>query len=136
MDEHRAERMAQALREELEELINYEMEDPRISSVSVTEVLVTPDRKKAHVRIRMHGNRQEQQETLAALEKARGYLRTQVGERVQLYRVPDFHFSADVDAEVREKADKLLKRIQKGRPRDAGEKTSPGSTAAKKSTRN
>jgi len=134
MDAHRAERMAQTLREELEELINYEMDDPRISSVSVTEVLVAPDRKKAHVRVRLRGNREEQRETLEALESARGYLRSQVGERVQLYRVPDFHFSADLDAEVREKADKLLKRIQKGRPRDAGERTAPGSSEAKKST--
>jgi len=136
MDAHRVERMAATLREELEELINYELDDPRISSVSVTEVLVAPDRKKAHVRVSVRGNREEQLQTLEALESARSYLRRQVGERVQLYRVPDFHFSADVEAGVREKADKLLKRMQKGRPRDAGQESSPGSSQAKKSTPN
>ncbi|MBM3812061.1 MAG: 30S ribosome-binding factor RbfA [Acidimicrobiia bacterium] len=127
MDAHRGERLAEALRNELSELVNFEMDDPRLQSVEVTEVLVSPDRKKAHIRVAIRGNRDQQLETLEVIEKARGYLRHRVGERLEMYRTPDFHFSSDIEPEVRQKADKLLKKIRKGRPRDLD----PAGTARK-----
>ena len=50
MDPRRSERLSEALREELEELINYELTDPRIDVMGVAEVLITPDGKHARVR--------------------------------------------------------------------------------------
>ena len=53
MDQHRAERVSEALREELGEMISYELFDPRIGEAVVTEVLISPDKKHAQVRLHM-----------------------------------------------------------------------------------
>jgi ribosome-binding factor A len=120
MDPRRSERLAETLRVELEELINYELDDPRVSTVAVTEVLLSPDGKKAHVRIAIEGNPDRQKECLQAIEKAKGYLRVQLADRVDVFRMPDIRFDTDLPAGLRERAGELLKRIRRGRPRDGG----------------
>ena len=55
MEGHRAARISLALREELDELIGYEMSDPRVASVTITEVVLATDGKKAQVRISVPG---------------------------------------------------------------------------------
>jgi ribosome-binding factor A len=118
MDPHRAERVSEALREELSELIGYELSDPRIGDASVTEVLVSPDMKHAQVRLRLSGNKSEGRETIRALDGARHFLRRQLAERLNLYRVPELHFEADIVSGLTTKMDHLLKRVKRGRPRD------------------
>ncbi len=118
MAPHRAERVSEALREELDELIAYELSDPRIGETTVTEVLVSPDMKHAQVRLHIANQTSAQQETIEALDGARHFLRRQLAERLNLYRVPELHFEADVQAAVSGKVEHLLKRIRRGRPRD------------------
>ena len=56
MDIHRPERVSEALREELSEMIAYELSDPRIGEAVVTEVLVSPDMRHAQVRLHLESN--------------------------------------------------------------------------------
>ncbi|MGH9668033.1 MAG: 30S ribosome-binding factor RbfA [Bryobacteraceae bacterium] len=129
MDPHRAERVSETLKEELEELIGYEMSDPRVARVAVTEVLLSPDFKLARVRLSLSEDPEERKQTLEALEGARHYLRHQLAGRVQIYRVPDLHFEADMPGDLASRARSLLKRVRKGRPRDENaehEKNSAG----------
>ena len=88
---HRAERVSEALREELGELIAYELSDPRIGDATVTEVLLSPDMKHAQVRLRVSDDRTEQQETIQALDGARHFLRRQVATRLNLYQIGRAH---------------------------------------------
>ncbi len=118
MDPHRAERVSEALREELDELIGYEMSDPRVSGLTVTEVLLSPDRKRAEVRLGMPPEEAARKDALAALDKARGFLKRELGFRLQLYRVPEMHFSADLSVTLTGRMEHLLKRVRKGRPRE------------------
>ena len=118
MENHRAERVSEALREELGELISYELSDPRIGDAVVTEVLVSPDKRHAQVRLHLSSNVKTQKETLAALEGARHYLRRTLIERLNLFRVPELHFEADVELSKTTKVESLFKRIKRGRPRD------------------
>ena len=118
MENHRAERVAEALREELGELIAYELSDPRIGEAIVTEVLVSPDMRHAQVRLHLGAAQRERRETIQALEGARHFLRRQLAERLNLYRVPELHFEADVDAAANGKIEHLLKRIRRGRSRE------------------
>ena len=118
MDTHRAERISEALREELGELIAYELSDPRIHDAAVTEVLVSPDKRHAQVRLHFNGAaKPEQEETIAALDGARHFLRRQLAERLNLFRVPELHFEADVSASENGRVEQLLKRVRRGRPR-------------------
>jgi ribosome-binding factor A len=120
MDSHRSERLSEALREELGELIAYELSDPRIGDAIVTEVLVSPDKRHAQVRLHLNTKPAEQQQTIRALEGARHFLRRQLVERLNLFRVPELHFEADAAAEGPGRLEHLLKRIRRGRPRDEG----------------
>lgn len=98
MDEHRAERVSEAIREELSELIVYEMADPRVQRVDVTEVLLSPDLRHAHVRLHLEGDPQAQAECLEAISGARRYLRRQLAGRIRLHRLPELHFEPDRDS--------------------------------------
>ena len=120
MDNHRAERVSEALREELGEMIAYELTDPRIGDATVTEVLVSPDMRHAQVRLHLSTNVTQQRETIRALEGARHYLRKQLAERLSLFRIPELHFEADAPAaNGKSRMDHLMKRIRRGRPRDS-----------------
>jgi ribosome-binding factor A len=118
MENHRAERVSEAIREELAELIAYELSDPRIGEPVVTEVLVSPDKRHAQVRLHMATTEAQQKQTILALEGARNFLRRQLALRLNLFRVPDLHFESDVKVAVNSRMDQLLKRVRRGRPRD------------------
>ena len=115
--DHRIERISEAIREELSEMIGYEMDDPRVGSAMVTEVQISPDKRHAFVRVRVPDD-VDAKETLAALAHAGAYLRGELAARLEMYRIPELHFEADVATAIGGKMDHLLKRIKKGRPRE------------------
>lgn len=119
MEGHRAERVTEAIREELAEIISYEMSDPRVSSATVTEVTVSPDLRRARISLAFP-QREEADPGLKALEKAKGFLRRELSRRLDLYRVPDLYFEADIGTKIGDRMDFLFRRIRKGRPRDTG----------------
>lgn len=118
MDEHRTGRVSEAMREELSELIGYEMSDPRLAALQVVEVHVSPDLRHAHVTLTL-GPEEDQQAALKALEGARGFLRRQVAARLDLHRTPELHFALE-PMPAGERLARLMARVRKGRPRDAG----------------
>lgn len=117
MDPHRVERVSESIREELEELIGYEMSDPRVGSVTVTEVHLSPDFKHAHVSLILGGSEAEQLETLEALNHAKQFLRHQVAERLSLFRTPELTFEPALPPGLNAKVPQILRRIKRGRPR-------------------
>ena len=118
MDPHRAERVSESIREELEELIGYEMSDPRVGTANVSEVHLSPDFRHALISLNLTGTPDEQTATLDALNHAKQFLRHQLAERLQIFRMPDLHFEAALAADLSAKAPQILKRIRRGRPRD------------------
>jgi ribosome-binding factor A len=115
--QHRKERVSEALREELTELIGYELSDPRVSSATVTGIEVSPDKRHALVRIRVDEGGDAPQ-AIAALDHAATFLRREIARRLELFRVPELHFEADIATELGGRMVHLLKRIKKGRPRE------------------
>jgi ribosome-binding factor A len=118
LDPHRAERVSESIREELDELIGYEMSDPRVGPATVAEVHISPDYRRAHVTLVLQGSAVEQAATLEAINHGKQFLRHQLAERLQLFRTPDLLFTAALPAELGAKAAQVLKRIKRGRPRD------------------
>ena len=124
MEARRSERVAEALREELGEIINYELNDPRITNVSITEVHFPPGARQVHIRLTIQGSPAEQEECLQVIQKASSFIKSQVAERIEMFRMPELKFFADLDRETRRKQAELLRRIRRGRPRpDAPEGT-------------
>ena len=103
----RMKRVNEACREALSEILQ-EMKDPRIGFVTVTRAEVAPDLKQAKVWISVLGDEEEAKETLAALEKARGFLRSELGQRVRLRYTPELKIFLDRGAEISEKVQDIL----------------------------
>jgi ribosome-binding factor A len=118
MDERRTRRVSEAVREELIELIGFEMKDPRLLPVEVHHVNLTPDGKHAHVLIGVRGDDKVQRDAFAALEHARHYLRHELARRLSLRRVPELHFDADLGPESADRIEILLARARKSRGSD------------------
>ena len=116
MDEHRSQRVSEALREELGELIGFEMEDPRLASVSVTSANVSPDMRHAHVKVAFDEG--EEKKAMEALEHATNFLRHELAARLNLRRVPDLHFSADSHPDADSRIEFLLRRARRSKARD------------------
>lgn len=115
--DHRTLRISEAIREEVAELIGYEMSDPRVASVVVTDVHISPDKRRAVIRVGV-GPDGEPKSALAALEGAKAFLKNELGARLSMYRIPDLYFEEDTTAMLGDRLQHLLKRIKKGRPRD------------------
>ncbi|HEY3443712.1 MAG TPA: 30S ribosome-binding factor RbfA [Paludibaculum sp.] len=118
MDELRTRRVSETMREELSELIRFESADPRIHTVEVSEVVVSPDMRRADVLVMLPPKDEERTAALAGLEAARHYLRTQLMQRLHLYRMPELRFRAATDASAGVPLERLLRRVRRGRPRE------------------
>ena len=114
MDERRSRRVSEAVREELTEMISYEMSDPRLGGVDVTGVDVSPDGKHAHVRVAVRGDERDQEKAMAALDHARNYLRHELAIRLSLRRIPELHFQSEM-WESGSRVEQLLRRVKKTR---------------------
>ncbi len=117
MDPHRSERLAEALREELTVLICYEMSDPRVMGVTVSNVTTSPDKKHAVISIGIT-DKSDAKEAIAALDHARGFLKRELAIRLDTFRIPELHFEPDVSVALGNRMEAILKRVKKGRPKD------------------
>ena len=109
----RSERVADILREEISQIVGYELEDPRITMVTVTDVRLSENLKAARVYVTVAGDEEEHKLALAALRKAAPYVRKQVGLSLNLPRTPEIHFVRDRVEEEGERVDKLLAKIER-----------------------
>jgi ribosome-binding factor A len=104
----RTERVGDLLRSELAELILRHVQDPRVSLASVVAVNVSPDLRHAVVRVSVLGDESHREEAIAALQHARGYIRSQLAPRLRLRVVPDLSFKLDRGAEHSQRITDLL----------------------------
>jgi ribosome-binding factor A len=107
----RSDRVADEVRKELSQLIFREVKDPRIKLVSVTEVQITSDLRRAVVRISALGEEQDRLAAVEALRHARGFLRTELAHRLRLRVTPELVFELDRGAEHSQKISDLLESL-------------------------
>ena len=95
----RARRVADQMQRELSELIRLEVKDPRVGMLTITEVEVTRDMDHAKVFFTTLGGKPEHDACLEGLQRASGFLRTQLSQRMQLRQVPKLSFVYDHSVE-------------------------------------
>jgi ribosome-binding factor A len=106
---HRTERLNSLLRQEISDLVQRQVKDPRLGSfVSITGVEISADMRYAKVFVSCLGDDSEKQKTLSALASASGFIRHELGERLKTRRIPELHFKLD---DTIEKADRVLRLI-------------------------
>ncbi len=101
----RSSRIAEQMRRELADLLQFAVKDPRVGMVTVTEVEVTGDMEHAKV---FYSAAEGTAELQAGLEKSSGFLRSQVAKRMLLRKVPQLHFQYDASADYGMKMTKLI----------------------------
>ena len=92
----RAVRVADQIRMEVADIIMRKTKDPRVGDVTVTDVELTNDLRLAHVFVTVLGDERNQANALVGLSKAAGFIRTELGRRVQLRYTPELVFHQDV----------------------------------------
>lgn len=110
---HHRGRLGEALREEIETLVEGELADPRIGLVSVVGVHLAEDSRSAHVLVDVEGDDTEADRSLEGLQAARDYIRHQLAERLRLRRPPELFFRLDRSAREQARVEELLARARK-----------------------
>ena len=91
----RAERVGQAVQEELGRMLLRDLKDPRIGGVTVVRVRVTDDLKHARAFVALSGDAAARARALEGLRSAAGFLRGELGRRLHLRYAPEVRFEAD-----------------------------------------
>jgi ribosome-binding factor A len=104
----RPERLAEALREEISEVVGYELDDPDLQNATVTEVEVSPDMRDAKVYVLINGEDAEIKQTLTNLQHAASFVRQQVALNLDLRFAPHIHFARDSAEENAARVGRLL----------------------------
>lgn len=109
---NRLSRIEEELKREISNIINYKMNNSNITGmVSVTKVKVSPDLSKARVFVSMINSNKKN--TLAALKKSSGFIRSEIAHKVNLRTTPELIFEFDETIEYGAKIDNILKNIMK-----------------------
>jgi ribosome-binding factor A len=101
-------RVADRIRKLLSELLLREVADPRLQGVTVTEVKLDPELMFADIYVNALGDESRQDEVMAGLASANGFLRREVGKRVRLRNTPELHFHWDLTLERGERLNQLI----------------------------
>lgn len=104
---NRSERVAGSMRRVLAQLVQQELQDPEVGFVSVSDVEVTRDLAHAKVYITVF-DEENAPTSLAALNRAKGYLRRRLGREMRIRSVPELHFVHDASVETGARMDELI----------------------------
>lgn len=104
----RPEKLAESLREEITEVVGFELDDPRAATVTVTDVRVSPDLRDAKVYVLIEGTEGEKLAAMKALQHASTFIRQQVAMNMNLRHVPLLHFARDTAEENAAKVEDLI----------------------------
>jgi ribosome-binding factor A len=104
----RSRRVADQIQRELAEVIRLELKDPRVSLVTITDVVVTSDLEQAKIYVTSLSPTVEHAAVLAGLQRAAGFLRSQLSRRMKLRIVPALSFDYDTSVERGMKLSQLI----------------------------
>ncbi|MEW6337687.1 MAG: 30S ribosome-binding factor RbfA [Acidobacteriota bacterium] len=104
----RRERLAEAIRESLSELLLTEMKDPRLAGVVVSAVELSGDLKLARAFFSVYGDEERVRQAADGLRQAKGALRRAMGRRMKLHNPPDVEFHRDRGYERSDRVQRLL----------------------------
>ena len=112
---HRIERVNNLIRQEISELLQRQVKDPRLGSfVTITDVSTSADLRYAKVFVSCMGNEEEKQETLRVLVSASGFFRSQLTRRLRLRHIPELSFQWDDSIERGARLIELMDKVSQG----------------------
>lgn len=115
-------RVADQIQRDLAEIIAFELKDPRVGMITITEVQITPD--YAHAKVfftTLMDSGEPLKNTLSGLDKASGFIRGQLGRRLTIHTLPALHFVHDTSTARGMELSKLIDEANASRAKDAEE---------------
>lgn len=113
MGELRVRKIQEFIKQEVSRIILHELKDPGLGFVTVTDARITGDLREATVYVSLFGSDEEKANTLTALKKAGGYIRSEVGRHLGIRYSPQIAFKEDSSLDYGMKIDKMLQDIEK-----------------------
>lgn len=116
MEYKRCDRVADLLRKEIAELVFRRVKDPRAANITISDVEVSGDLKHAKVFFCVMGagaDEDAKRNAVSGLEKAKGFIRQELGRRLNLRYIPQLEFAYDTSFEHGDKIERLLKELHK-----------------------
>lgn len=118
----RMNRVADQIQRDLSEIVAYELKDPRVAMITITEVQVTPD--YAHAKVfftTLSDDKEIIKNTVQGLTKAAGFVRVQLGKRLSIHTLPEIHFVHDTSTARGIELSRLIDEANATRAKDADE---------------
>lgn len=111
----RPEKVAHLMRREVADILERKLRDPGlVSTVTVTDVQVTHDLSFAKIFVTVLGDQAARTQAMEALKRATGFVRHELGDRLELREVPELRFEYDVSLDRGHRVEDLLRKIEKG----------------------
>lgn len=127
----RTQQVGEEIQRILGEVVQYELKDPRVGFVTITGVRVSGDLQHAHVDVSVMGDEAQRRETMAALERARGFMRRRVGQELNHLRfVPELHLRLDTSLDYSVRIGEVLREVEE----DAKRRQASGNSGAEPDT--
>jgi ribosome-binding factor A len=112
VEHKRADRIGDLILKELAEVLLRRVKDPRLAGITFTNVEVSSDLRHAKVYYSLLGDNEKRSEVAVGLESAKGFVKRELGKRLQLRRIPDISFHFDVSLEHGSTIDRLLAELK------------------------
>ncbi len=128
MTSPRVRKVADRIRVIVAEMLERRIKDPRLGFVTITDVRVTGDTQNASIFYTVFGEQDDLESTAAALESAKGLIRSEVGKQLGMRHVPTLEFIHDAVPETARHIDDLLAKARESDARVAA--ASAGATYA------
>lgn len=123
VSKNRALRIAERIQEELSEMMIFEIQDPRLSGVSITDVTVDRELAFADIYVSSLQGSGSSQEILSGFEHASGFIRGELARRIELRIFPILRFHWDPTPERAEHIERLLDKLSGENLKESGNET-------------
>lgn len=115
MANYRDRRVGQEIMHEVNDILNKRIRDPRVQGITITDVRVTGDLQQATIYYSLLSDlASEQQKAQQGLDKAKGLIRKELGQRLTLYKTPELIFERDESVQYGKHIDELIRKLNQG----------------------
>ena len=101
------------------DLLLHKVRDPRVKNVTLTGIEVSKDLRHSRIFFSVLGNAKDILKTQAGLDSARGFIKKEIGHRLEIKYIPDIIFKYDPTLEKTEDLEKLFKKINLDKPKSS-----------------
>ena len=109
---HRIERINSLIRDEISEMLQRHVKDPRLGGfIAVTEVVTSPDLKTARIFVSHLGSETEKRDTMKTINAASGFFRKELAKRLRLRHIPEISFQWDDSIERGAHMEEVIERV-------------------------